>query len=311
MPAKDAPAGRELLDYQHFRETIADEWTRRQVAAIRSVDAQALVTAGLIQWSVPVILAGPFHYSAFRPERQVKLLDFMEIHFYPLANGFYEYRNDEDEARNLAYLECAVHEVARWGKPTVIAECGWYGGGKPAIDGGRHAAATEEQQARWCRKLVETTAGEACGWLNWSFHDHPGAGDVTELIGLLAADGRRRRGAAFEELAQGSAQSGLPAARPRPRPALPWDNCISDPTGDGRLPRALFPGLSGGTSAVATGCWPPSAAARSRRLAHLCGGKSTLCSSARGLRPIQPFHHSFTFPVDRLAPSCRDKISNF
>ena len=229
VPAKDALAGHELLDYQHFRETIADEWTRRQVAAIRSVDAQTLVTAGLIQWSVPVVLAGPFHYSAFRPERQVKLLDFMEIHFYPLANGFYEYRNDEDEARNLAYLECAVHEVARWGKPTVIAECGWYGGGKPAIDGGRHAAATEEQQARWCRKLVETTAGEACGWLNWSFHDHPGAGDVTELIGLLAADGREKAwGRAFEELAKGFAQSGLPEARLRSRPALPWDNCISD-----------------------------------------------------------------------------------
>jgi len=228
-PAKDAPAGRELLDYQHFRETIADEWTRRQVAAIHSVDPQALVTAGLIQWSVPVGLAGPFHYSAFRPERQARLLDFMEVHFYPLANGFYEYRSDEDEARNLAYLECVVHEVARWGKPTVIAECGWYGGGKPAIDGGRHAAATEEQQARWCRKLVETTAGEACGWLNWGLYDHPGAGDVTELIGLLAADGREKAwGRAFEELARGFTQSGLPTARPRSRPALPWDDCISD-----------------------------------------------------------------------------------
>ena len=95
----------------------------------------------------------------FRPERQAKLLDFMEIHFYPLDRGAYEYRNDEEEARNLAYLQSVVGEVARPGKPVVVAEFGWYGGGKPRFDGGKHRFASEEQQARWCRKLVETTAG--------------------------------------------------------------------------------------------------------------------------------------------------------
>jgi hypothetical protein len=226
---KNAPPGRELLDYQHFRESVADEWTRRQVAAIKSADPQALVTTGLIQWSVPMCLAGPFHYSAFRPERQARLLDFMEIHFYPLANGFYEYRNDEDEARNLAYLECVVHEVARCGKPTVIAEFGWYGGGKPAIDGGRHPAATEEQQARWGRKVIETTAGEACGWLNWAFHDHPDAGDVTELIGLLTADGREKAwGRVFHELATRFTTQPLPVVRARSRPTLHWDLYLTD-----------------------------------------------------------------------------------
>ena len=98
--------------------------------AIKSADPLALVTVGLIQWSVPVLLAGPWQYSGFRPERWRPLLDFMEVHFYPLARGFYEYAGTEDEARNLAYLESVVREVARCGKPTVIAEFGWYGGGK-------------------------------------------------------------------------------------------------------------------------------------------------------------------------------------
>jgi hypothetical protein len=139
-PREDCAGCARLLDFQHFREDIADEWTHRQVAAIKFADPQALVTVGLIQWSVPSLLAAGWQYSAFRPERQARLVDFMEIHFYPLANGFYEY-GAADEARNLAYLEGVVCEAARPGKPVVIAEFGWYGGGQPKF--GKHATATE------------------------------------------------------------------------------------------------------------------------------------------------------------------------
>ena len=45
-PAKDAPGDRQLLDYQHFREDLADHWTQRQAAAIKAADPQALVTVG-------------------------------------------------------------------------------------------------------------------------------------------------------------------------------------------------------------------------------------------------------------------------
>lgn len=179
-----------LLAYQRFREDIADAWTRRQVAAIKSADPQALVTAGLIQWSVPTSLAGPFHYAAFRPARQATWLDFMEVHFYPLDHDAYDYRDDESERRNLAYLESMVAEVARCGKPVVVAEFGWYGGGKPRFDGGRHPFATEEQQARWCRRLVESTRGLAQGWLNWGVFDQPEATAPSEFSGLLTADGK-------------------------------------------------------------------------------------------------------------------------
>lgn len=226
-PARDAKPGRELADYQRFREDVAEAWTRRQAAAIRASDPEALVTVGLIQWSVPVGIAGAWHYSGFRPERQARWLDFMEVHFYPLARGFYEYQGEEDEGRNLAYLECVVREVARWGKPAVVAEFGWYGGGQPSIDGGRHPFASEAQQARWCRRAVETTAGLASGWLNWGFHDHPGARDVTEWIGLLTADGRTKAwGREFQQLAERLAREGLPAPREISRPAMGWDELL-------------------------------------------------------------------------------------
>ncbi len=228
VPAKDTVTGLDQADYQRFREDIADEWTRRQVTAIKAADPQALVTVGLIQWSVPVNIAAAWHYSAFRPARQAPLLDFMEIHFYPLANGFYEYR-EEDEPRNLAYLESVVREVARFGKPVIVAEFGWYGGGQPTIAKGVHPFASEEHQARWFRRAIETTAGLAHGWLNWSFHDHPGARDVTEFIGLLTADGREKAaGRAFRELAPRLVEL---SARPPvlgDRPALDWDRLIVD-----------------------------------------------------------------------------------
>jgi len=228
--AQDSPDDRQLLDYQHFREELADQWTRRQATAIKSADPQALVTVGLIQWSVPAVLPGVRQYAAFRPERQAKLLDFMEVHFYPLAAGFYDYTRPEDEDRNLAYLESVVREVAATGKPVVLAEFGWYGGGKLSVDRGAHPAATEEQQARWCRRVVETTEGMATGWLNWGFYDHPEARDCSQLSGLLTADGKPKAWAReFQTLARSLAGKPIAPARLGPRPTLDWDRAIASP----------------------------------------------------------------------------------
>lgn len=228
-PFEDALKSRRLLDYQAFREEIADEWTRRQVLSIKSADPDALVTVGLIQWSVPSLLPGSIRfYSAFRPQRQARFLDFLEVHFYPFANGAYEYRNEADEAANLAYLEGVVREVARPGKPVVVAEFGWYGGGKPKFDRGTHPAASEDQQARYCRQLVEVSSPYVTGWLNWGFHDQPEATDCSELTGLLTADGKTKAwGRTFAELsAQPSPPLAAPSAWPA-RPPLDWEACLT------------------------------------------------------------------------------------
>ena len=227
-PAQDAPRSRELLDYQLFREDIADEWTRRQVTAIKSADPQALVTVGLIQWSVPSLLPRVRHYSGFRPARQARFLDFLEVHFYPLERGAYEYRSPEDEARNLAYLEIVAREVARPGKPVVIAEFGWYGGGKPTFDQSRHPAATEEQQARWCRRVIEITEGLAVGWFNWGFYDQPEARDVSQLTGLLTFDGKLKEwGREFKTLSNRLKNRLFNPSPVGPRPSLDWELCVT------------------------------------------------------------------------------------
>jgi hypothetical protein len=226
----EAPGNARLLDYQHFREEIADQWTRRQVIAIKAADGEALISVGFIQWSVPVILPSVRHYAAFRPARQAQFLDFLEIHFYPLAAGFFDYTRTEDEERNLAYAESVVREVAAAGKPVVIGEFGWYGGGKLTIRRGVHPAASEEDQARWCRRFVETTRGLATGWLNWGFYDSPEARDVSQRTGLLTADGKPKAWAGeFQALSQVLSGTKILPARLGPRPTLPWEQCIASP----------------------------------------------------------------------------------
>ncbi len=226
-PPRNAPGSRRLLDYQHFREDLADEWTRRQVAVIKSIDPTRLVTAGLVQWSIPSLLPALSHYAAFRPSRLAPMLDFMEVHFYPLEHGFYEYESAESEARNLAYLEGVVRAAWMPGKPLVLAEFGWYSG-RITIDNGRHRPATEQDQARWDTNLVAVSKGWAGGWLNWGFYDQPEAGDPSQGIGLFTADGTIKAwGREFGRLA-----GELATERFTPpvvvRPALDWEACLAD-----------------------------------------------------------------------------------
>jgi len=214
------PEGADLLAYQRSREDIADEWTRRQVAAIKAADPDALVTVGLIQWSVPALLPAVKHYSGFRPARQAKFLDFMEIHFYPLDHGAGDF-----EARNWAYLESVVREVAAPGKPVVIAEFGWVRNGD------------EQQQARWCARAVERTAGPACGWLNWGLYDVAIARDGSKFTGLLTTNGTMKAWAReFQRLA-GTLK--IPPVQQRQLPVLDWDRCLVD-TRAGDAFRAAF-----------------------------------------------------------------------
>ena len=227
-PTQDTSGHCELLDYQHFREDIADEWTRRQVAAIKSADPAALVTMGLIQWSVPSKLPSLQSYSAFRPARQAKFLDFLEVHFYPLEHGGYHYEGETAELRNRAYLESVVREVAAPGKPVVLAEFGWYGGGLPSRFNKKFPVATEEQQARWCRRVVKTSAGLAIGWLCWGFYDIPESTDCSQFSGMVTADGQTKAwGREFQRLSAKYAGQHIPPAQLSWRPALDWDACIT------------------------------------------------------------------------------------
>jgi len=199
-----------LRDWQRFREHLADRWVRRQVEAIRRADPTHLTTVGYIQWSYPLVRSGnPGRYAAFNPYRQARWLDFVTIHFYPTLGS--PFQSKENWQKNLGYLQ-GVLAYCRTGKPVVLGEFGWYGGGAPQ----HHPYLSEEQQARWIGEEIEASRPLADGWLSWPFADSPQSRDISLFAGLVKADLTVKAwGRKFRALA-----GNLPELR-RPTPKLP------------------------------------------------------------------------------------------
>ena len=173
----------QLYDYQLFRESIADAWTRRLVAAIRRADTRHPVTIGQVQWAAPVYLPSVRHYAAFNLAENVRHVDFTTIHFYPIVapNPGAGTKGIE---RNADYLEALLHECSL-GKPVMIGEFAWYGGGDIRADGRViMPAQTTADQVAWTAKLLEVSRGRVCGWLHWAFADTPTSRDLTRWSGL-------------------------------------------------------------------------------------------------------------------------------
>jgi len=183
IPADEADADSvRLADYQGFREYLADEWVRRQAEAISRVDPTHLVTVGYIQWSYPLVRrAGRSRYAAFDPLRQARWVDFHTIHFYPVLGS--PFASEETHRKNLDYLR-AVLAWCHVGKPVVLGEFGWYGGGAPQ----NHPFLSEQQQADWIAAEIEATRGLADGWLSWPFADTPSSRDISLYSGLVKPD---------------------------------------------------------------------------------------------------------------------------
>lgn len=211
VPENEASQGNpRLLDWQLFREHLADRWVRRQVEAIRKADPTHMVTVGNIQWGYPLVRRGnPNLYSAFNPRRQARWLDYVTIHFYPLLGRPFESQENWD--RNLAYLQ-SVLAYCHVGKPVVLGEFGWYGGGAPR----GQPPLTEDDQARWIVAEIEASRPVAGGWLSWPFADSPDSTDMSKYGGLVRSDMTRKPwGDTFRAYA-----SRLPTL-PQPTPKLP------------------------------------------------------------------------------------------
>lgn len=168
-----------LLDWQLFREHLADNWVKRQVDVLRKADPTHMITIGYIQWSFPVVRPGnPSVYSAFNPHRQAQWLDFVSVHFYPLMGQPFDSR--ESWQKNLAYLQTML-AYCQTEKPLVLGEYGWYGGGAPE----RRPFLDEDQQTRWILAEIEASRRLVRGWLSWPFADTPESTDMSIYGGLV------------------------------------------------------------------------------------------------------------------------------
>jgi len=237
-PDETAPNSAALLDYQRFRESVADRWTQLQADAIRSVDPNHPITVGLIQWTVPVVIGKPSRYAAFRPSRTAPLVDFLSIHFYPLWGD--PLASDEDFDRNLAYLELLLRYVRAGDpqKPLLVGEFGWYGGGR-TYD--RSTVRSAEDQARWCRAAVMQGRGLAAGWLNWAYADTPTARDMTRFSGLATEDGKPKPwGEAFRQLSKTPSAWVTAGDNPPTEVEFDVDRAIANPKAGDEMLRRYF-----------------------------------------------------------------------
>ena len=199
-PNANSEADEQLYQYQLFRESIAWEWTHRQAEAIRSVDPNHMVTIGMIQWSFPFVRAHwgdhahqPGWYSAFNPKELASLLDFTCVHFYPLLGDPGE---PEMAKANAQYLKAVVNYCYA-GKPVLLGEYGWAGGGE--FQG---AVRPESYLTNWNSLAIESTRELASGWLVWAFSDTPDATDCTKFGGLYKVTGELKEwGKRYRELA--------------------------------------------------------------------------------------------------------------
>jgi hypothetical protein len=214
LPNADDP---QLFDYQLFRESLADTWTQRLSTAIRRGDPQHLVTVGHIQWAATALLPGVRHYAAFDLRANARHVDFVTIHFYPLASP-----NPSQGQRgldiNAAYLEAILSEC-NVGKPIMLGEFAWYGGGE--IRRGDQLimpSQSLDDQVAWGNRLLEVTQGRVCGWLHWAFADTPTSVDLTRWSGIWTADLQLKPwGATYGRFARLATATPAP---PRPLPSF-------------------------------------------------------------------------------------------
>lgn len=186
-PKQPARGDTRLLDYQRFREHVGGQWTRRIVEAIRSVDQRHMITVGHIQWISPVMLPSIWHYAGFDLKAETNYVDFTTVHFYPIDHPR-PCDSPEGVPANAIYLQALLHDCSV-GKPLMIGEFNWYGGGGlEGTSGWDLPVKPVEHQAQWCNRLLDISRGRVCGWLNWAFADTPTARDISRWSGCWTSD---------------------------------------------------------------------------------------------------------------------------
>lgn len=201
-----------LVEYRMFQEQLGFEWIKAQAEAIRSADPNHLITVGCNPWTMPGTPAVDRGYGTcrgFNSHLLAPLLDFLSVHYYPIA--FFTGRVGPDpisspDGRRMAIRLCeGLCRLNHEGKPVLLEEFGWYGGGAPRWDGllGDLPYKSEDDQATYGAELVEASRDWCSGWIYWSFGDTPASNDISQFSGLVDAGGRIKPWALlFRELSQ-------------------------------------------------------------------------------------------------------------
>jgi hypothetical protein len=189
-------------EFQKLRGHLTREWTSRCTGAIRSADKNHMVTIGFHQESLPEDPSCNYAEPGFSAKLLTDLLDYVGVHWYPYREDKHvrPYKSVEELKFNIDLVRKSLQN-AYVGKPYVLEEFGWYGGGEVMSWGKPFPSITEEMQAEWCKLLIESTRDLACGWLTWGYTDVPASMDITRRSGLVDENRRVKKwGEVFKAL---------------------------------------------------------------------------------------------------------------
>lgn len=190
-------------DFRVYLNERGYQWCKRQCDVLRSVSPRHLLVQGNNTWLSPdqdLFLANGFHNRANH-----ELFDFVTHHPYPAWQATPEGRGDPlDGGEPFQYWLNACIGMSRldyYGKPMVLQEFGWYGGGDSQfLSPLPHRS--EEEHADYTRTLIQALRPHVNGFINWPTFDMPAANDISNHGGIFTHDGQRKAlTAVYEELA--------------------------------------------------------------------------------------------------------------
>jgi hypothetical protein len=181
------------FDFRNYLNDRGYDWCARQCDVIRAASPRHMIVSGNNAWLAPDMdlwLANGFHNRAVH-----ELFDFVTFHPYPAWQCVPGGRGDPlDGGEPLKYwLSCCIGNarIDHYGKPVVLQEFGWYGGG-PSRFLGDLPYRSEQEHADYTQTLCEALIPHVNGFLNWPTMDMPKANDISNHGGIFTHDGKRK-----------------------------------------------------------------------------------------------------------------------
>lgn len=183
------------FDFRNYLNDRGYGWCKAQCDVIREVAPGHMICSGNNTWLSPdqdLWLANGFHNRAVHD-----LFDFVSHHPYPALQCLPQYDSDplDDVAqdgpkwREWRAACIGMSRLDYYGKPVVLQEWGWYGGGTSRfLNELPHRS--EEEHALYAEKLCEALEPHINGFVNWPTFDMPQANDISNHGGLWTHDGK-------------------------------------------------------------------------------------------------------------------------
>ncbi|MDP6381009.1 MAG: beta-galactosidase, partial [Phycisphaerae bacterium] len=190
---EESPYDLRRYDGECYLNERGYEWCKRQCDVIRATSPEHMVCSGNNGWLFPD--DSPHLSRGFHNWYIADLFDFITIHPYPAPQCAPKGRGDPlDGGPAMDFWLRACIGMARidyWGKPVVMQEFGWYGGGESSFIGPLPYR-SEQEHADYTRTLCETMIPHVNGFVNWPLMDMPPAGDISNHGGIFTHDCRRK-----------------------------------------------------------------------------------------------------------------------